>query len=648
LTLLDEALARADEEFYIFPLRENDKRPAVSDWENWATLDKAKIRKYWGNYPKANIGVACGPSGIVVLDVDNKEGKNGNATFTAIEKIEGEVPTFTVETPTGGFHRYYESNGSKLRNTAGKLGEGLDTRAQGGYVVAEGSLIEGKRYKFVGVITVEKLPQWIIDGTKQRVEIIQTEEKDASEIDIERAVEYLKEKAPHAVQGHGGDQTTYDVACELRDLGVSSIQAFDLMFNFYNPQCTPPWPPQDLMNKIINAFAYAQNSKGAKSFEGMFEDLTLKIEGLHPMKASEITYMLPKRDWVLGHRLITGFVTVTVAPGGVGKSMFTMLEALAVATGKPLLGEKPRKIGPVVIYNTEDPLDEIQRRILAICIQYEIDLEELKNVYLLSGIDEPLRLARTIQGVTQVTKDNDKLIKLVKDTGAILLCVDPFIRTHAVQENDNNAIDTVVQCFSKLANRCSCAVSIIHHTRKLPAGTGAGDMDISRGASSLVSAARIATTLTVMGEKEAKSLQIPEHERYWYIRSDNAKGNMSAPAKHAQWYKKISVKIPNGDSVGTLELVDLTANYSDKELVSRLEAESLVTELHNALGLGEFKLTEAVNVMSTIDFSGEAVATLRRKLLSMYEMPVISGDIKVVHLHHETGTPKHVIEISLA
>jgi len=647
LTLLDEALARADEEFYIFPLRENDKRPAVSDWENWATLDKDKIKTYWKAHPKANIGVACGPSGIVVLDVDNKDKENlGSITLANIELTEGEVPTFTVKTPTGGYHKYYQSNGSELKNTTGKLGKGLDTRAKGGYVVSEGSWIGGKKYLYVGGDFCNKLPQWIIQGTKQRVEIIQTEEKEASAIDITRAENWLTHQAPHAVQGHGGDQTTYDIACVLRDFGLDKKWAFQLMIALWNPKCAPPWHPDDIRTKIDNAFAYAQNSKGAKAFEGMFEDLTIK--GLHPMKASEIAYMLPQRDWVLGHRLIIGFVTVTVAPGGVGKSMYTMVEALAVATGKPLLGETPRKIGPVVIYNTEDPLDEIQRRIQAICIQYEIDLEKLSNVYLLSGIDEPLRLARTIQGVTQVTKDNDKLIKLVKDTGAILLCVDPFIRTHLVQENDNNAIDTVVQCFSKLANQCKCSISIVHHTRKMPAGTGAGDMDIARGASSLVSASRIATTLTIMGEKEAKSLQIPEHERHWYIRSDNAKGNMSAPVKHAHWFKKISVRLPNGDSVGTLECVDLTANYSDKELVSRLEAESLVKELHETLGLGDFKLTDAMKVMEKINFSGEAPATLRRKLISMYEMSVVSGDIKVVHLYREAGTPRHVIEISLA
>lgn len=648
MTLLDEALARADEEFYIFPLRENDKRPAVSDWENWATIDKEKIKTYWEAHPKANIGIACGPSGVVVLDIDNKEGKNGSETLFNIEKTEYQNKTFAIETPTGGFHHYFSANGSDLRNTTGKLGEGLDTRARGGYVVAEGSLIDGKRYRYLGGDSPLKLPKWIIDGTQQRAEIIQTEEKSANIADMKKATEYLNVSAPESIEGAGGDQTLYNVICELRDLGLSQNEAFHLTLTLYNPRCVPEWHPDDIRTKVENVFNYAQNSKGAKSFEGMFEDLTLKVEGLHPIKASDINFMIPPRDWVLGHRLITGFVTVTVAPGGVGKSMYTMLEALAVATGRDLLGETPRKVGPVVIYNTEDPLDEIQRRILAICIQYEIDLDELDNVYLLSGIDEPLRLARTVQGVTQVTQDNDKLIKLVKDTGAILLCVDPFIRTHLVQENDNNAIDTVVQCFSRIANQCKCSISIVHHTRKLPAGTGAGDMDIARGASSLVSAARIATTLTVMGEKEAKSLQIPEHERYWYIRSDNAKGNMSAPAKHAHWYKKVSVKLPNGDSVGTLEPVDLTAQYTDKALVAQLEAENLVKELHETLGLGKFKLTKAVAVMAKIDFSGEAPATLRRKLMGMYELPVVSGDIKVAHLFRETGTPKHVIEISLA
>lgn len=646
MTLLDEALARVDEEFYIFPLLPDSKKPAVNDWENWATINKNKIEEYWTDYPNSNIGIACGPSGVVVLDIDNKGDKKGSDTLITLGIKEN--PTFTVETPTGGFHKYYESNGSNLRNTVAKLGEGLDTRAKGGYVVAEGSRIKGKPYVFVGGDSPIKLPQWIIEGTKSKAKILQTDEKSATAIDLQRAVDWLMNEAPETVvMGYGSDKITYDVACQLRDFGLNEKQTFTLMETIYNPRCVPNWPLEKLKIKIDNAFNYAQNSKGAKSFEGMFEDLTKKINGLHPVKASDISLLLPPRDWVLGHRLITGYVTVTVSPGGVGKSMYTMVEALAVATGRPLLGDTPRKVGPVVIYNTEDPLDEIQRRILAIALQYDIPLNELNNVYLLSGIDEPLRLARTIQGMTQVTEDNVKLTRLVEKTKAVLLVVDPFIRTHAVQENDNNAIDTVVQCFSRLANACKCSVSIVHHTRKLPAGTGAGDMDIARGASSLVSAARIATTLTVMGEREAKSLQIPAHERYWYIRTDNAKGNMSAPAKHASWYRKISVKLPNGDSVGTLEPVDLAAQYTDKQLAAQMEAENLAKELYGALGLGEFKLSEAVKIMSKIDFSGEAPATLRRKLTEMYEYSVESGDIKVVHLFREKGTPKHVIEISL-
>jgi len=254
LTLLDEALARADEEFYIFPLRENDKRPAVSDWENWATIDRDKIKTYWEAHPKANIGIACGPSKVVVLDVDNKDSKNGSATLANIESIKGEIFTFTIKTPTGGLHKYYQSNGSELRNTTGKLGEGLDTRAQGGYVVAEGSWIGGKKYLYVGGDFCNKLPQWIIDGTKPKAEIIQTKEKSANMADLNRACEWIENKAPHAVQGHGGDQTTYDVACKLRDFGLNEIEVFQLMAQKYNGRCVPPWSYDELRDKIDNAF----------------------------------------------------------------------------------------------------------------------------------------------------------------------------------------------------------------------------------------------------------------------------------------------------------------------------------------------------------------------------------------------------------
>jgi hypothetical protein len=79
---------------------------------------------------------------------------------------------------------------------------------------------------------------------------------------------------------------------------------------------------------------------------------------------------LPPRRFVYGRHLIERFLSSIVAPGGVGKSSLELVEILAMVTGRPLLGVKPARRLRVWYWNGEDPKEEIERRIAAICLHY--------------------------------------------------------------------------------------------------------------------------------------------------------------------------------------------------------------------------------------------------------------------------------------
>ncbi len=88
---------------------------------------------------------------------------------------------------------------------------------------------------------------------------------------------------------------------------------------------------------------------------------------------------IPSRPWIYGQHLIRKQLSVTVAPGGVGKSSLTIIEALAMATGRELLGDWVAPDLSVWIFNLEDPRDELDRRIVAAMQHYQIAPEELTN-----------------------------------------------------------------------------------------------------------------------------------------------------------------------------------------------------------------------------------------------------------------------------
>lgn len=152
------AISLAQRGWYIFPLSLNGKapRPDMTNWEGKATNDLIQITEWWQDKPNSNVGVATGPSGLVVLDFD----EGGVANYRKAYPSQQLKTTFTVETASGGYHLYYK-NSAGLRNTAGKLCPKVDTRAQGGYVVAPGSVIDGNEYTINHDIAVATLPGWI-------------------------------------------------------------------------------------------------------------------------------------------------------------------------------------------------------------------------------------------------------------------------------------------------------------------------------------------------------------------------------------------------------------------------------------------------------------------------------------------------------
>ncbi|AZM77212.1 DNA primase [Streptomyces sp. KPB2] len=184
--LLSAALNAAARGWHVFPLRPGTKRPALHGgtacrgtgpcarghlkWEDRATIDPDRIRAAWSRAPY-NVGVATGPSGLVVIDLDvPKDNSNGDApcgaaTFAALcERAGHAVPdTYRTRTASGGQHLYFAApSWTRLANTAGTVAASVDTRAWGGYVVAAGSTLPTGTYEALCAPETAALPGWLL------------------------------------------------------------------------------------------------------------------------------------------------------------------------------------------------------------------------------------------------------------------------------------------------------------------------------------------------------------------------------------------------------------------------------------------------------------------------------------------------------
>ena len=280
MSILDSALALADKGFYIFPLMQNSKKPVVQDFENVATRDHKKIREWWARNTCFNIGIYTGKyngegESLVGIDVDNKGDKKGNETLLMLELQGLEMPkTFEQITPTEGRHLVYRSK-EPVANGVNTLGPGLDVRGKGGYLVGSGSILDGKVYYHldfeVALITDELLSRF--RKAKDKKEISYTPVEIDSKKAMDRSIYYLQKDAPLALQGDGGDHTTFKVACTLKDHGLAPQEAFHLMAEHWNERCQPPWDLNELQTKVENAFRYGQEPPGVKNPEVLFDEI---------------------------------------------------------------------------------------------------------------------------------------------------------------------------------------------------------------------------------------------------------------------------------------------------------------------------------------------------------------------------------------
>lgn len=304
---------------------------------------------------------------------------------------------------------------------------------------------------------------------------------------------------------------------------------------------------------------YQDELDGSDRFEGDRQaDTPLRIRAT-PFTCTD-PRTIPPRRWLYGRHYIRRYVTATIAPGGLGKSSLALVEALAMVTGRNLLGSPVKEPLRVWYWNGEDPREEVERRLAAACLHYGITTEDIGGrLFIDSGRDLPLKIASRQRDAIAVAKPLvDELVREIQARGIDQLILDPFVACHDVPENDNGAVDRVAKEWGGIGERGNCGVEFVHHVRKAGSGQTSYSVEDARGGSALIGAVRSARVLNAMSPEEASQAGVEADQRRRYFRVDDGKANMQPPGDSAVWHHLISVELGNdtpdapGDRVGVV------------------------------------------------------------------------------------------------
>lgn len=583
----------------------HEKTPYTSNGLRGASKFPRIIQRWWGDNPDALVGVPTGaPSGFWVLDLDVKPGvADGHLWLDAMESAHGPLPvTKRAKTANGGTHIFFR-HVDGVRNRGG-LGSGVDVRGDGGYVIMPGSVMaDGRHYKWISEAPIAVAPDWLLELVLPRAASqgpAQPFYYQAGTNDhyVNKAVDDELAVLSTTGQGRRGEQLNASSYAIGQFVGAGAISRSEAESALYaaaqanggaqkdgeretwakirrgleagirQPRQIPEQEHDntrlvDISRMLANARRKSQEvapvvvREDVSPIGDKVPEQEEELPGndneppAGPIMATAFKWIdpktLPRREFAFGTHYIRKYVSVTVSPGGLGKTSNSILEALAMTSGRALSGTKPPAPLKVWLFNAEDPRDELERRIMAACIHYNLKPEDVEGkLFLDTGREQELVVAKEDKrnGVTIQEPIVEAVVQQIERYGIDVMIVDPFVSTHGVNENDNGAIDKVAKLWAQIADFTNCAIDIVHHLRKV--ADREATVEDARGAVSLIGAARSVRVLNRMSEDQATQAAVSAAERFGYFSVTYGKSNLTPLSHRLDWRKIESVPLGNG------------------------------------------------------------------------------------------------------
>ena len=298
------------------------KHPKVDAWQDVATSDYNLIQQWFKSDPAMNYGCVAGDKKFILdIDVKDANGYDTAARLLGVPTAELDTVTFSVKTPSGGEHLYFDADKVYANSVKRALGEGLDVRSGNGFVVGPGSTLhipeEFEPDNFVPVsyeVVSDQGFTALPDNIKSRMREAMVrasnaqESEDPDSIDsddnIYLAREYLKHREQPII-GNGGDEHTKSTSQGVRDFNISEELCYEMMLE-WNETLLQPWDPEELRVKVRNGYKYADRPMGTRRAvkTSLSADFSHASEDMYPEGFWDKEYKEPvaeaeeKRDYV--------------------------------------------------------------------------------------------------------------------------------------------------------------------------------------------------------------------------------------------------------------------------------------------------------------------------------------------------------------
>lgn len=475
---LDAALGYSKDGYSVIPISPNGKmkKPLVN-WTEWQTrrADETQIRNWWKVFPKAGVGIVTGKiSNLVVMDIDPKHGGTD----------EGFPPTSRVVATGGGGQHHYYTYTEGARNRTGD--NGVDVRAEGGYVVAPPSMHEsGNPYEWdlldePGPITVAQTVA--LSPSKATHENLNGHANGADHAPLFDQYAPKTFLTDHAAEGGRNDAVTRE-AGYYSGKGIAEEMVLSICLN-KNAVSPNPLDPREVERTVksicgMEARKQADATKAAiksGAIEAPVDDDDIELIGFD---AYALKHGGKEVQWLIPGFLTDNTIGFIYGPPQSYKSWIELDMAVSIAQGTSFLGiVKPARTGPVIIFQQEDGHPTTCERIATIWAGRtglkKPRLEdgkfiwhahkEASNILMYEArdfrLDAPGAMAKL-----------DRMLTKVKPAAVFM---DPFYSLVSLENNMEAAAPLMIQ-LKKLRDKHSCTFMLIHHTSKSSRGSSNRD-----------------------------------------------------------------------------------------------------------------------------------------------------------------------------